>query len=136
MNVLPDSSRAFLIFFKVFLVMAFSADPQKINTFIFVGFVDLIFSLFYLIILCFDHFLVQFVSHTDFLVPLATHGFRARFCSFLTHCLTEACLSSILSMRHRRVSNPTLMSLFFVGKVNFVNVISEIFFIEILKTSI
>ena len=58
MNALPDSSRAFLIFFEVFLVMAFSADPQKINNFISVGFVDLMYSLFYLIILCFDHFLV------------------------------------------------------------------------------
>ena len=58
MNALPDSYRAFPIFFEVFLVMEFSADPQKINNFIFVDFVDLMFSLF-----LFDHSLLwQFPS--------------------------------------------------------------------------
>ena len=51
-NALPDSSITFFIFFKVFLVMTFSADPQKINNFISVGFVGLMFSHFYFIILC------------------------------------------------------------------------------------
>ena len=49
---------AFLIFFEVFLVMVFSADPQKINNCISVAYVDLIFSAFYLIILYFHHCLV------------------------------------------------------------------------------
>ena len=58
MNALPDSSGVFLIFFELFLAMAFSADPQKINSFISVGFVDLMSSLFCLVILGFDHFFV------------------------------------------------------------------------------
>ena len=58
MNALPDGFRAFPIFFEVFLVMEFSARPRKFNNFISVCVIGLIFSFFYLIILCFDHFLI------------------------------------------------------------------------------
>ena len=40
-QIAPELS---IILFEVFLVMAVSADPQKINSFISVGFVDLMFS--------------------------------------------------------------------------------------------
>ena len=59
-NALPDGSRAFLIFFQIFLMISFSADPQKINNFIFAGFVDLMYcdnSLFWSFppIVCLKH---------------------------------------------------------------------------------
>ena len=47
MNAFLDSSRAFL-FTYLLLVMEFFTDPQKIDNFIFLDFVDLMMSHFYL----------------------------------------------------------------------------------------
>ena len=57
-------------------------------------------------------------------MPLVNHSFRASFCSLLIHFLTGAYLSNVLSMRRRRVSNPKLMSLFSVAKVQLISLMS------------
>ena len=45
MNILSDTSTAFLMFFEIFLVMEFSADCHRIDNLISESFVDVKFSL-------------------------------------------------------------------------------------------
>ena len=72
----------------------------------------------------------------DLSSPEVTYGFIFCFCFFLVNVLKGGCLSSVLSNKWRKVSNPKFKSLFFVARDQLIDLMSfsNSFWLKFLKS--